>query len=71
MSGMRLLILGGTRFVGRAAVTAALSRGWEVATFNRGRSGPDVAGVRVLRGDRTRTADLAQLASRRAVGCRH
>ena len=63
MGGMRLLILGGTRFVGRAAVAAGLSRGWEVATFNRGRSGPDAAGVRVLRGDRTHPADLARLAA--------
>jgi nucleoside-diphosphate-sugar epimerase len=63
MGGMRLLILGGTRFVGRAAVAAGLGQGWEVATFNRGRSGPDVPGVRALRGDRTRPADLARLAA--------
>jgi hypothetical protein len=37
---MRLLVLGGTRFVGHAVVSAALGRGWEVATFNRGLSGP-------------------------------
>ena len=59
---MRLLVLGGTRFVGRAIVTAALGRGWEVTTFNRGCSGPDVPTVQVLRGDRTRAADLARLA---------
>jgi 2'-hydroxyisoflavone reductase len=60
---MRLLVLGGTRFVGRAAVTAALGDGWEIATFNRGRSGPDVPGVHALRGDRTVAADLATLAA--------
>lgn len=60
---MRLLVLGGTRFVGRAIVTAALSHGWEVTTLNRGRSDADVAGVHVARGDRTRRADLATLAA--------
>jgi 2'-hydroxyisoflavone reductase len=60
---MRLLVLGGTRFVGHAVVGAALGRGWEVATFNRGLSGADIAGPRVLRGDRMRAADLARLAA--------
>jgi 2'-hydroxyisoflavone reductase len=59
---MRLLVLGGTRFVGRAVVTAALEHGWEVATFNRGLSAPDAPGVLVLRGDRTQAADLERLA---------
>lgn len=45
MGGMRLLVLGGTAFVGRAVVGAALGQGWDVTTFNRGRSGDDVAGV--------------------------
>ncbi|MGW0190484.1 NAD-dependent epimerase/dehydratase family protein, partial [Streptomyces sp. NPDC003362] len=34
---MRLLVLGGTEFVGRAVVDAALERGWEVTVFHRGR----------------------------------
>ena len=34
---MRLLILGGTEFVGRAVVESALARGWEVTVFHRGR----------------------------------
>jgi 2'-hydroxyisoflavone reductase len=51
---MRLLVLGGTRFVGWAVVTAAVEHGWDVTTFNRGRSGADAAGIRALRGDRTR-----------------
>jgi len=58
---MRLLVLGGTRFVGWAVVTAAVERGWDVTTFNRGRSGADAAGLRALRGDRTRMEDLARL----------
>jgi nucleoside-diphosphate-sugar epimerase len=59
---MRLLVLGGTRFVGHAVVAAAVRRGWEVATLNRGISGPDVRGVRALRGDRAKAADLARAA---------
>ncbi|MFE1883882.1 NAD-dependent epimerase/dehydratase family protein, partial [Streptomyces diastatochromogenes] len=37
---MRLLVLGGTEFVGRAVVEAALGRGWEVTVFHRGRHRP-------------------------------
>lgn len=33
---MKLLVLGGTEFVGRALVDEGLARGWEVTTFNRG-----------------------------------
>ncbi|MEV0011972.1 NAD-dependent epimerase/dehydratase family protein [Streptomyces sp. NPDC051840] len=58
---MRLLILGGTEFVGRAVTDAALRRGWEVTVFHRGRH-PAPAGVRTLTGDRTAgAAGLAQL----------
>ncbi|MEV0169557.1 NAD-dependent epimerase/dehydratase family protein [Streptomyces sp. NPDC050803] len=58
---MRLLILGGTEFVGRAVVEAALGREWEVTVFHRGRhEAPD--GVRVLHGDRLAEDGLAALA---------
>jgi nucleoside-diphosphate-sugar epimerase len=58
---MRLLVLGGTEFVGRAVVDAALERGWEVTVFHRGRhAAPD--GVRTLHGDRTAPDGLAALA---------
>lgn len=58
---MRLLVLGGTEFAGRAVVEAALGRGWEVTALNRGRRRlPD--GVRALRGDRTAPDGLAALA---------
>ncbi|AZP17271.1 SDR family oxidoreductase [Streptomyces aquilus] len=58
---MRLLVLGGTEFVGRAVVEAALGRGWDVTVFHRGRHAP-VAGVRSLHGDRTAPDGLAALA---------
>ena len=61
---MRLLIIGGTSFLGRATAEEALRRGHSVTTFNRGRSDPDVPGVEALRGDRTSDADLSQLAGR-------
>ncbi|MDX2678629.1 NAD-dependent epimerase/dehydratase family protein [Streptomyces sp. NY05-11A] len=60
---MRLLVLGGTEFAGRAVVEAALGRGWEVTVLNRGRHAP-VPGTRSLTGDRTAPDGLDALASR-------
>ncbi|MDN3020700.1 SDR family oxidoreductase [Streptomyces sp. S.PB5] len=57
---MRLLVLGGTEFVGRAVVEAALGRGWDVTVFHRGRHAP-VTGVRSLHGDRTAPDGLTAL----------
>ncbi|MFF4057536.1 SDR family oxidoreductase [Streptomyces sp. NPDC001668] len=57
---MRLLLLGGTEFVGRAVAEAALEAGWEVTAFHRGRHAP-VAGVRSLHGDRTDPDGLTAL----------
>lgn len=39
---MKLLILGGTRFVGRHLVEAALANGHEVTLFYRGKTNPDL-----------------------------
>ncbi|MET9357595.1 SDR family oxidoreductase [Streptomyces sp. NPDC006617] len=58
---MRLLVLGGTEFVGRAVVEAALGRGWEVTVLHRGRHAPP-PGARALHGDRTAPDGLAALA---------
>jgi 2'-hydroxyisoflavone reductase len=61
---MRLLILGGTLYLGRHLVEAAVARGHEVTLFNRGRTGPELfPGVERLRGDRD--GDLGALAGRR------
>jgi 2'-hydroxyisoflavone reductase len=50
---MRLLVLGGTGFVGRHIVECALARGDEVTLFNRGRTAPGLfRDVEMLRGDR-------------------
>ncbi|KID27835.1 nucleoside-diphosphate-sugar epimerase, partial [Prauserella sp. Am3] len=59
----RLLVLGGSWFLGRAVVEEALDRGWEVTTFRRGQTGYDVPGVTTIRGDRTNPDDLARLAA--------
>lgn len=61
---MRLLILGGTWFLGRALTEFALRSGWSVTTFNRGVSAPDTVGVEAVRGDRERVEDLRRLAGR-------
>ena len=54
---MRLLVIGGTLFLGRALVERALERGHEVTLFHRGRTNPDLfPGVRRILGDRA--ADL-------------
>ncbi|WP_224274142.1 NAD-dependent epimerase/dehydratase family protein [Streptomyces sp. LS1784] len=57
---MRLLLLGGTRFVGRVIAEEASARGWEVTALNRGTQ-PAPEGVRVLKGDRTTEDGLAAL----------
>jgi 2'-hydroxyisoflavone reductase len=60
---MRLLVLGGTRFLGRATVEAALAGGHDVTLFNRGVTNPELfPEAEKLRGDRTR--DLGALAGR-------
>ncbi|MEU7960239.1 NAD-dependent epimerase/dehydratase family protein [Micromonospora humida] len=59
---MRLLMLGGTGFVGSAIVAEGVRRGWTVTMFNRGIHGPTPPGVHRLRGDRTAPGGLAELA---------
>jgi nucleoside-diphosphate-sugar epimerase len=51
---VRLLVLGGTRFLGRAVAEAALARDHEVTLFNRGESHPELfPEAERLRGDLT------------------
>ncbi|MEH0935880.1 NAD-dependent epimerase/dehydratase family protein [Micromonospora psammae] len=59
---MRLLVLGGTGFVGGAVVAEGVRRGWSVTVFNRGMHGAVPPGVHRLRGDRTAPDGLAALA---------
>lgn len=58
---MRILVLGGTDFVGRAIVADALKRGHDITVFSRGRTGRELfPGVPRLIGDRD-TDDYAAL----------
>lgn len=60
---LRILILGGTQFIGIHMVDAALKRGHTVTLFNRGRSNPEMLpGVEKLKGDRN--GDLDSLKGR-------
>ena len=60
---MRLLILGGTKFLGRHTVDAALAAGHDVTIFTRGRTNPGIfPEAEHLRGDRD--GDLSALESR-------
>jgi 2'-hydroxyisoflavone reductase len=60
---VRLLLLGGPKFLGRAVTDAVLARGHELTFFNRGRTNPELyPEVEKLRGDRT--SDLGALSGR-------
>jgi len=61
---MKILVIGGTVFLGRALVEAALEKGHKVTLFNRGKSNPELfPGVEKLIGDRA--TDLSILEGRR------
>lgn len=60
---MRILVVGGTQFVGRALVEEAVSRGHDVTVFHRGELEPgDLPPVEHVHGDRHR--DLGLVAGR-------
>src|SRR5258707_5702086 len=60
---MKVLIIGGTRFLGRHLVDSALARGHVVTLFNRGKSNPDLfPQIETLIGDRKH--DLDKLSGR-------
>ncbi|HEY6470894.1 MAG TPA: NAD-dependent epimerase/dehydratase family protein [Candidatus Dormibacteraeota bacterium] len=58
----KVLVLGGTDFVGPAVVSAALAHGDDVTIFHRGQTGSAPQGVRVINGDRTQSSDLDSVA---------
>jgi nucleoside-diphosphate-sugar epimerase len=62
---MRLLVLGGTAFLGRAVARHARDAGHDVTCAARGRGGPPAAGVRFVRVDRAAAGGLAGLAGER------
>ncbi|MER6302718.1 NAD-dependent epimerase/dehydratase family protein [Kitasatospora sp. NPDC001539] len=63
---MKILLLGGSSFLGRAYAVEALARGHHVTTFNRGLGAADPPGVESVRGDRDSAADVARLVEGRS-----
>lgn len=59
---MRLLVLGGTRFLGKAVAADAVARGHHVTCAARGESGPVPEGATLVRVDRDADDGLAPLA---------
>ncbi len=57
-TGLRLLVLGGTQFIGVHMTQLALRRGYQVTLFNRGKTNPGLfPQVEKLRGDRNGELD--------------
>jgi 2'-hydroxyisoflavone reductase len=62
---LKILIMGGTAFIGPAFANMALARGHELTFFNRGRTNPHLfPGVEKIQGDRTVAEDVEQLRGR-------
>jgi 2'-hydroxyisoflavone reductase len=58
---VKLLVLGGTKFLGRGVVEEALARGHEVTLFNRGRTNPELfPEAEKVRGDREQGFDALE-----------
>ena len=57
---MRILIMGGTRFIGVYLTKVLLEKGHEVVLFNRGNKPAPVAGVEQIQGDRKDPAQLKE-----------
>jgi nucleoside-diphosphate-sugar epimerase len=57
---MKVLIMGGTRFLGVALTKTLVSQGHEVTLFNRGNKPAPVEGVRTILGDRTDPIQLKE-----------
>jgi nucleoside-diphosphate-sugar epimerase len=64
---MRVLVIGGTRFIGLALVRALAARGHVVAVFNRGRTLAAAGPNRLPEGVQQLTGDVAQLVEARAA----
>jgi 2'-hydroxyisoflavone reductase len=64
---MKLLVIGGTRFVGRHLVEVALQRGHSVTLFNRGKNADVFPTVEQLHGDRDKDVSALERKSFDAV----
>src|SRR5947208_16246928 len=58
---MRILVIGGTRFIGLQGVKRLAEMGHEVTVFHRGQTEPDLpSGIQHIHGDRQRLADFRE-----------
>jgi 2'-hydroxyisoflavone reductase len=58
---VKILVLGGTAFLGRAFVESALEKGHQVTLFNRGQRNPDLfPDLETIRGDRSQDVSALQ-----------
>lgn len=58
MAPLKLLIIGGTAFLGRAIVDAAINNGHQITIFHRGKSNPGLfPGINTIIGDRNTDLD--------------
>lgn len=57
---MRILMMGGTRFIGVYLTKILVAQGHEVVLFNRGKKPAPVAGIQQIHGDRTDAAVLKE-----------
>lgn len=57
---MRILIIGGTRFIGVYLTKLLVAQGHEVVLFNRGNHPTPISGIEQIVGDRTIAGDLVQ-----------
>lgn len=55
---MRILVMGGTRFIGVYLTRLLVAQGHDVVLFNRGKKPAPVEGIQQIHGDRTNPADL-------------
>lgn len=62
---MKVLVLGGTRFIGRRVAELLVAARTDVTLFHRGISGEEVPGTAVVKGDRASAKDMKELASLR------
>ncbi len=57
---MRILIMGGTRFIGVYLTKILVAQGHDVVLFNRGNKPAPVEGIKQIKGDRTDPAQLVE-----------
>lgn len=57
---MRILIMGGTRFIGVYLTKMLVAQGHEVVLFNRGNRPSPVEGVQQIKGDRTSASEITE-----------